>query len=74
MLMMKLLPIWGMMLRSAWGRNHMEHGLPVGHADGHGALGLAGIDGDDAAADRLGHVGAGVDGDDEETRRATCPA
>ena len=32
------------------------------HADGLGALGLAGINGDNAAPDGLGHVSAGVDG------------
>ena len=34
----------------------------MGHADGLGPLGLAGVDGDDAAPDGFGHVGAGVDG------------
>ena len=38
------------------------HGLHMRHADGFGALGLAGVDGDNAAPDGLGHVGAGVDG------------
>ena len=44
----------------------MDHGLEVGHADGLGALGLAGVHGDDAAADGLGHISAGVDGHDDE--------
>ena len=43
-------------------QDHMQHGLHMGHADGLGALGLAGVDGDNAAPDGLGHVGAGVDG------------
>ena len=34
----------------------------MGHADGFRALGLAGIDGNDAAPDGFCHVGAGVDG------------
>ena len=38
----------------------------MGHADGLGALGLTGVDGDDAAADGLRHVSAGVDGHDED--------
>ena len=32
------------------------------HADGLGALGLPGVDGDDAAPNRLGHISARVDG------------
>ena len=40
----------------------------MGHADGLGTLGLAGVDGDDAAADRLGHVSAGVDGNNHQSR------
>ena len=47
----------------------MQHRLPVVHADSHGTLGLAWVDRDDAAADRLGHVSTGVDGYDEETGR-----
>ena len=41
----------------------------MGHADGLGALGLARVDGDDAAPDGLGHVGAGVDGNDQDGSR-----
>ena len=44
----------------------MEHRLPVVHADGLGTLGLARVDGHDAAADCLRHIGTGVDGNDEE--------
>ena len=40
----------------------------VRHADGLGALGLAGVDGDNAAADGLGHIGAGIDGDHQNGR------
>ena len=50
-------------------QDDMQHRLPVVHADSHGTLGLAWVDGDDAAADRLGHVSTGVDGYDEETGR-----
>ena len=48
------------------GQDDTGHGLHVGHTDGLGPLGLAGVHGDDAAADGLGHVGAGVDGDHDE--------
>ena len=48
------------------GQNDAGHGLHMGHADGLGSLGLAGINGDDAAADGFGHVGAGVDGDNKQ--------
>ena len=34
----------------------------MGHADGLGTLSLAGVDGNNAAPDGLGHVGTGVDG------------
>ena len=34
----------------------------MGHTDGLRALGLAGVNGDDAAPDGFGHVRAGVDG------------
>ena len=44
------------------GQDYAGHGLYVGHADGHGALGLTGIDGDNAAPDGLCHIGTGVDG------------
>ena len=44
------------------GNDDIEHGLHMGHADGLGALGLAGINGQKAAADRFCHIGAGVDG------------
>ena len=37
----------------------------MGHADAHGALKLTLVDGDDAAADDLGHVSAGVDRNDQ---------
>lgn len=47
----------------------LEHGLCVRHSDGHGALKLAAVDGNDAAADDLGHVRAGVDGHDEDAGR-----
>ena len=40
----------------------------MGHADGLGALGLAGVNGDDAAPDGLGHIGAGVDGHHQDGR------
>ena len=39
------------------------------HADGIRALELSAVDGDDAAADDLGHVSAGVNRDDEQARR-----
>ena len=32
-LMMKLLPIWGMILRRAWGEDDIHHSLHVAHAD-----------------------------------------
>ena len=76
MLMMKLLPIWGMMLRKAWGRITWTMVWTVGHADGLGTLGLAGVHGDDAAADGLGHISAGVDGHDDDakpSKRRYCP-
>ena len=44
------------------GDDDIEHGLHMVHADGLGALGLAGVDGEEAAADGFGHVSAGVDG------------
>ena len=44
------------------------HGLHMRHADGFGALGLAGVDGDNAAPDGLGHIGAGIDGDHQNGR------
>ena len=47
-------------------QDDVQHRLPVVHADGLRALGLARVDGDNAAADRFGHVRAGVDGHDEE--------
>ena len=51
-------------------RQHdVDHCLEVRHADGLGALGLAGVDRQDAAADGLRHIGAGVDGNDEERCR-----
>ena len=40
----------------------------MGHTDGHGTLGLAGIHGNDAAANRLGHIGAGIDGHNHDGR------
>ena len=43
-----------------------HHRLHMCHADGLRALGLAGVDGDNAAPDGLGHVGAGVDGHDQD--------
>ena len=46
-----------------------RHRLHMRHADGLCALGLAGVDGDDAAAHGLGHIRAGVDRDDEDGRR-----
>ena len=48
------------------GQDDAGHGLDVGHADGLGALSLAGVNGDNAAADGLRHVGAGVDGDHQD--------
>ena len=51
------------------GKDHMEHGLGVVHSDGHGALGLAGIDGQDAAANRLCHIGTSIDRDDKDRRK-----
>ena len=48
------------------GQDHAGHGLEMVHADGHGSLCLARIDGQDTASYGLRHVGAGVDGDDEE--------
>ena len=47
----------------------LEHGLRVRHADGHRALKLAAVNGDDAAAHDLGHIGTGVDGHDQDARR-----
>ena len=41
----------------------------MGHADGHRALELTAVNGDDAAAHDLGHVCAGVDGHDQNARR-----
>ena len=48
------------------GQHHMHHGLPMGHADGMGGFLLALVHTDDAAADDLRHVCAGIDGDDED--------
>ena len=48
------------------GEDDIHHGLYVAHADSLGPLGLAGVNGEDAAADRLGHVGAGIDGDHQK--------
>ena len=48
------------------GHDDIHHGLEVGHADGLGALRLAGVDGDDAASDGFRHVRAGVDGHDQQ--------
>ena len=64
--MMKLLPIWGMDIAQGLGEDDIHHGLYVAHADSFGPLGLAGVNGEDAAADRLGHVGAGIDGDHQK--------
>ena len=50
------------------GQDDAGHGLEVRHADGLRALGLAGVDGDDAAADGLGHIRARIDGDDQDGR------
>ena len=47
------------------GHNDVHHGLHMGHADGLGTLGLAGVNRDNAAPDGLGHIRAGVDGHDE---------
>ena len=47
----------------------LDHRLRVRHADGVGAFQLPLVDGNDAAADNLCHVGAGVNGDDEKTGR-----
>ena len=47
------------------GQNHIGHGLHMGHTDGFRTLCLTGINGDNAAADRLGHVCTGVDGNDQ---------
>ena len=41
----------------------------MGHADGLGPLGLARVNGDDAAPDGLGHVSAGVDGHHDHGRQ-----
>ena len=49
------------------GQDHLGHGLPVGHADGLCAFGLAGVNGNDAAADGFGHVSAGVDGNNHKS-------
>ena len=45
---------------------YMAEIVRVRHADGHRALKLAAVDGDDAAAHDLGHIGAGVDGHDQD--------
>ena len=47
-------------------QNNVQHRLPVVHADGLRTLGLAGVDGHDAAAHGLGHIRAGVDRHDEK--------
>ena len=44
------------------GQDHIEHGLKMVHANGLCALGLAGINGEDATADGFCHICAGVDG------------
>ncbi|MPM97278.1 hypothetical protein SDC9_144451 [bioreactor metagenome] len=44
------------------GQNDAQHGLEVGHADGLGPLRLAGVDGENAASDGLGHIRTGIDG------------
>ena len=49
-------------------QDHACHSLEMRHADGLCALGLAGVDGDNAAADGLGHVRAGVDRDNQDGR------
>ena len=51
------------------GQDHMGHGLHMGHADGLGALGLAGVNGNDAAPDGFCHVSAGVNGNDQNGGR-----
>ena len=48
------------------GQDDAGHGLHVGHADGLGPLGLARVDGQDAAPDGLRHVGPCVDGHDDQ--------
>ena len=49
-------------------QNDARHGLEMRHADGLRALSLAGVDGNDTAADGLGHIRAGVDRDDQDGR------
>ena len=58
------------------GEDDIHHGLYVAHADSLGPLGLAGVNGEDAAADRLSHVGAGIDGDHQKggvSMLSVCP-
>ena len=62
------------MLRTACGSTTSIMRLPVGHADGAGRLGLPLVHADDAAAHDLGHVRAGVDGNDQDGRRAASAA
>jgi len=51
------------------GEDDAQHGLKMGHADGLGALRLADVDGQNAAADCFRHIRAGVDGYNKESRR-----
>ena len=51
------------------GQNHIQHRLPVVHADGLGALKLAHVDAHDAAAHGFRHVGARVDGNNDDAHR-----
>ena len=44
----------------------VHHGLEMGHANGLGPLGLAGVNGNDAAPDGFRHVRAGIDGHDQK--------
>ena len=49
------------------GQNNIGHNLHVRHADGLGPFGLAGVHGDNAAPDGFRHIGACVDGDNEDS-------
>ena len=58
----------GNQIAQGLGQDDVKHGLHMRHADGFGALHLAGIHGLDAAPDRFRHIGAGIDGKDDDRR------
>ena len=47
-------------------QDHIEHRLPVIHADGFGSFKLTLVDAHDAAANRFGHISARVHGNDND--------